>query len=385
MIKKTAIFLTALVLIFSITACELTGDTSNGTTSSESSSSIGEISSEISSTSSDKPSTSQGGSFDGNYSEDEIKIINEANNIITWQIPDNGGWDKDIDTHKSTPHVSGSYRTKGWTVNGKPLGTIDNGATYTEMEIIAKAYQINKDEKYVESLRKAIEFIKKLQGEKGGIAQVYPKRGQYSDYATINDNAMVKTLNVVDAISKNKAPYTDMLTQAERNDCKQIFDKGVDFLLKSQIVVNGKKTAWCAQHDQVTYAPMPAREYELASISGSESVGVINLLLSLTDNQDAQNAAMDAIRWFDSVKLENKAYNNKASDGNYIYDKQGSVIWYRFYDLQGKGFFSDRKSNPKYAEYNGYFYDIHEISEERRTGYSWMGSWPKSLVEKYMK
>ena len=43
-------------------------------------------------------------------------------------------------------------------------------------------------------------------------------------------------------------------------------------------------TAWCAQHDEKDYRPRPGRTYELASLSGAESVGVVRLLMSLEDS-----------------------------------------------------------------------------------------------------
>lgn len=345
------------------------------------------------SSNSSNSSNSSSGS-NGNYTTAEQAILTKADNAITWQIPDVGGWDKAYDTHIAKPRGTAKYNaSSGWTAKGGGyLGTIDNGGTYKHMNIIAQAYQINKDAKYLNSVKQAIGFFKNLQTEKGGFTQVYPKRGNYSDYVTINDDAMTSVMRELKTIYENKLPYKDMFTETERTEIKGMFDKAVDYLLKSQIVIKGEKAGWCAQHDPLTYEPKEAREYERPSVSGSESIDVIKLLLSLTDNQQAVDAGMAALRWFDSHKLENKGYNNKGvvnaqtGETEYIYDLQGSTIWYRFYDLEeGKGFFSDRKSNEKWADYNGYFYDIKEISEERRTGYSWMGKWAQSLIDQYLK
>ncbi|MGN0819436.1 MAG: pectate lyase [Christensenellaceae bacterium] len=338
-------------------------------------------------------SGSSSSSDSGSYTEAQKAVILKADNAITWQIPDNGGWDKAYDMHISKARTTEKYNAgSGWTAKGGGyLGIIDNGATYSHMDVIAQAYQITKGEKYKKSLQNALGFLKNLQTAKGGFTQVYPKRGNYSDYVTFNDDAMVNVMQRLRTIYQNKAPYTDVFTQTERTDAKNMFDKGVDFILKSQIEINGEKSAWCAQHDPTTYEPKEAREYERPSVSGSESIGVIGLLLSLTDNQQAVEAGMAALRWFDAHKLENKAFssagvkNSATGEIEYIYDKNGSTIWYRFYDLNGKGFFSDRKSNSKWSSYNGYFYDITEISEERRVGYSWMGTWPQKLIAQYLK
>ncbi|MBQ4587386.1 MAG: pectate lyase, partial [Clostridia bacterium] len=282
-------------------------------------------------------------------------------------------------------------KKSGWTAaGGGYVGTIDNGGTYSHMALIANAYQITKDAKYKQSFDLAMQFIKNLQTPNGGFAQVYPKRGNYSDFVTINDDAMVNVMLMLEQIYKNNKPYTDMLTEAERSEVKAMYDRGIDFFLKAQIVVDGVKTGWCAQHNATTYAPEAAREYERPSISGSESMGVIYLLINHED-KTCKDAALAALRWFDSVKLVNSAYdangvyNSATGKTEYIYYKEGKNLWFRFYDLQGRGFYSDRKSNSKWSAYNGYFYDITEISAERRTGYAWMGTWPQNYINKYLK
>ena len=62
---------------------------------------------------------------------------------------------------------------------------------------------------------------------------------------------------------------------------KQSFQKGIQCILKCQIVVNGKLTVWCAQHDDKDLRPQHGRTYELVSLSGAESSGVMDLLMSL--------------------------------------------------------------------------------------------------------
>lgn len=338
-------------------------------------------------------SGSSGDSGDGSLSATEKEIVTKANNAITWQIPNVGGWDKGYDLHVASERGSNAYnKSSGWTAKGGGyMGTIDNGGTYSHMETIAQAYSITGEQKYKDSFAQAIGFLKNLQTEKGGFTQVYPKRGNYSDYVTFNDDAMVSVMKLLRNVYEKKAPYTNIVDDTARAEVKAMFDKGVEYILASQIEVQGVKAGWCAQHDPLTYEPKEAREYERPSISGSESIGIIELLMSLTDNQTAQDAGLAAVKWFDEHKLVDKAFSKNgvknATTGvvEYIYDKPGSVIWYRFYDLNGVGFFSDRKANAKWTECNGYFYDVAEISEERRTGYSWMGSWPSSVIQKYLK
>src|SRR5207302_4477599 len=84
-----------------------------------------------------------------------------------------------------------------------------------------------------------------------------------------------------------------------RQAARRAFDRGVECILKCQIKVNGRLTAWCAQHDEKDYSPRPGRTYELVSLSGSESVGIVRLLMSLEDPGDEVVKAVEgAVAWF---------------------------------------------------------------------------------------
>ncbi len=325
-------------------------------------------------------------SDESDLTEDEISAaLLKADYEITWQL-DCGGWDKDYDLHVTREwNGTESKITHGWTASdGTPLGTIDNDATYSEMADIALAYALSGDEKYKESFEKGMEFLKDLQYESGGFAQVYPRRGNYSDYVTLNDDAMYAVLVMLEKIQDRRYPYnTGVVSDEYFAEIDTMLEKATDYLLKAQITCQGELSAWCAQHDPETYEPRPARAYELESISGSESMGAIKYLMNQWDNPEAVAAAEAAIKWFENHKMENTAFDKNATedlDGDgiidYFYYSEGSTLWYRFYDTEtGVGFFSDRDG--------GKYYDISEISEERRTGYAWSGTWPAKLINVY--
>src|SRR4029453_5894927 len=89
-----------------------------------------------------------------------------------------------------------------------------------------------------------------------------------------------------------------------RQAAQTAFDRGVRCIVQCQIVVNGEKTAWCAQHDETDFQPRPARTYELVSLSGSESVEIVRLLMSLEKPPPEVAAAIEgAVKWFDEAKL----------------------------------------------------------------------------------
>ena len=305
--------------------------------------------------------------------------ITLADNYITWQM-DNGGWDKKIDGKTAWTEGQKKNKGSGWTgANGELIGTIDNEGTYTQIRHIAAVYREVPDSKYQESVLKGLDFLFDLQYESGGFAQVYPRRGGYSDNVTFNDNAMINVLYTLEDALYGRYPFdSDIIPADYKQKLQDSIDRAIDFILKSQITSQGKLTAWCAQHDPVTYEPVPARAYELASISGSESVPIVQFLMNQEQTPEIRTAVESALQWFQESEIKDTEYVRKASDGVYFKEKANSSIWYRFYEIDTNlPIFCDRDGIMKH--------DILEIGEERRHGYSWAGSWAKKLLDAYGK
>jgi pectinesterase len=148
-----------------------------------------------------------------------------------------------------------------------------------------------------------------------------------------------------------------------------------------QIVVDGKPTVWCAQHDAKSLAPAKARSYELPSFSGSESVGIVRLLMSLEKPTPEIRAAIEgAIAWFDAHKVTGQRLETKknllgAPDLVMVPDPKAPALWGRFYDLKtGAPYVCDRDGIPKAK--------LADIGHERRNGYSWFGEYARDLLAK---
>jgi PelA/Pel-15E family pectate lyase len=295
---------------------------------------------------------------------------------------DHGGWDKGVEDQAKTAWNGKDKKNKfsGWaSKKGEPLGTIDNEATYTQMRHIAAVYREVPEAKYQEAVLKGLDFIFLLQYESGGFAQVYPRRGNYSDNVTFNDNAMVNVLLMLTDMKNHAFPFdSDIIPEEYMVKIEASIEKAVDYILKSQIVSKGKLTAWCAQHDPVTYAPVGARAYELASISGKESVAIVKFLLMQEQTPEVENAVKSAIQWFYDAEDKGVRYVENDPNGVYFVEDAKSSLWYRFYDIQtGSPIFCDRDGIKRYS--------IAEISEERRNGYSWCDTYPKKLLQFYEK
>lgn len=297
-------------------------------------------------------------------------------NMTTWQISNGGFYKAMADKYKSA--YSGGQKSEWRAKDGGDLGTIDNNATIQEMRLLAVRYKETTNNSYKAafktSFNKALNFILTMQRSTGGLPQVWPKRGNYSDHVTLNDNAMVRVMVTMMDIANKTSPFdSDIIDDATRSKMKSALDKAIQYLLKAQIVNNGNLTVWCAQHDTANYAPRPARAYELESKSGSESAGVVWFLMNWPEQTEAiQKAVKGAIAWYKKTKVTGLYFNKKAG----TFDKRdGNVLWYRFYEVNNDNyFFCDRDGASTKTQ------DFTKISEERRTGYQWAGDYGSALL-----
>ncbi|MBO4867380.1 MAG: pectate lyase [Ruminococcus sp.] len=278
-----------------------------------------------------------------------------ADEMIAYQLSD-GGWRKDMKTS-----TTGSWNKS----------TIDNNATWGQIRFLASVYNATGTTKYKTACLKGLDLLINGQYSNGGWPQVFNDAGTYHAHITYNDSAMVQVLNIMQEVSQKKGAFA-WVDSSYQSKAENAVNKGIDCILKTQIKVNGTLTAWGQQHDEYTLAPAAARAYELPSICTSESVGIVDFLRSLPDSKksaDVIRSINAAVKWFDAVKIENRAWgwNSDKTDKVVTYSS-GSTIWARFYDLQ--------YSKPLFADRDGQAYtDVTQISLERRTGYSWYGTW----------
>jgi PelA/Pel-15E family pectate lyase len=119
----------------------------------------------------------------------------------------------------------------------------------------------------------------------------------------------------------------------------------------------------------------------LASLSGAESVGVVELLMSVDrPSTEVVQAVEGAVAWFEAAKLtgirQTVVDDPKAPRGRnkvVVADPSAPPLWARFYEIgTNKTLFADRDGEPKYA--------LADIGYERRNGYAWYGTWPAKLL-----
>lgn len=288
-----------------------------------------------------------------------------ADNVITWQTP-HGSWPKNRDTAEEP------YRGDPDKLNG----TFDNGATTGELRFLARAFSATDEQRYHDAFLKGFDHILKAQYPTGGWPQYYPPGDGYNRHITFNDNSMVRILQFLKEVSES--PEYGFLDEERRDAAETAFDKGIQCILDCQIIVDGKRTAWCAQHDAVDLRPRPARSYELESLSGGESASILKLLMSLENPSNKVKQAIEAgVAWFKSsavhgIRLERPEGGDRVA----VNDPDAPPLWARFYEIEtNRPFFCDRDGVKKYS-YN-------EIKAERRNGYSWYGDWGEDVIRQY--
>ncbi|HEY7330864.1 MAG TPA: pectate lyase [Gemmataceae bacterium] len=301
------------------------------------------------------------------FATDEAKRI--AENILSFQA-DDGGWPKNIDT-TAEPYPGDRTQLKP---------TFDNGATTDEVRFLARYYKNSKDPRSRAAVEKGIHYILKAQYPNGGWPQYYPPPSSYNRYITFNDDAMVRLMEFLRE-TYTSALYEFIGTQ-RRTAARRAFERGIECILKCQIKVDDKLTVWCAQHDEKDFRPRPARTFELVSLSGEESVGIVRLLMSLEQpTPEVVRAIEGAVAWFESARLkgirvvlEKDDKSPRGTNKVVVKDATAPPIWARFYEIgTNKPIFADRDGVAKH--------NLADIGYERRNGYAWLGYWPQKLLE----
>jgi PelA/Pel-15E family pectate lyase len=308
--------------------------------------------------------------------------IRVAENVLLYQN-DNGGWPKNIDMARK---LNDSQKKKLAETRNKGETLIDNGATWTQIRFLAQMHEATGDHRFADAALRGINYLLAAQYPNGGWPMFYPHKKGYYTHITFNDGAMIGVMTLLRDIAENKPTRNDkqpfeFVDATTRERCQQAIDKGLALILATQIVVDGKPTAWCAQYDEKTLKPAAARSYELASISGYESVGIVKYLMSLDNPSPEVRRAIDsAVDWFGQVKIEGQRVEWKRDpktkrriDRIVVEDAQADPLWARFYSIDA--------FKPMFVSRDGVNHDHYsEIEAERRRGYAWLGDWPSDLL-----
>ncbi|MDC7682592.1 pectate lyase [Asticcacaulis sp. BYS171W] len=327
------------------------------------------------------------------YGSAEARAI--ADTIVSFQTPA-GGWAKNQDRTKP-PRLRGQRYANNaetmelgtgsfdaphdrfWTF----VGTLDNGATTTEMRFLARVQQQlpGKDgDAYRASILKGVNYLLTAQYPNGGWPQVYPIEGGFHDGITFNDNAVAEAAMLLEDVAEGKVEYA-FVPKDLRQKAGAASARAIRPILDAQIVVDGVKTVWPQQVDALTLAPISARNYEMRSLASAESTDILLFLMRQPNPTPEMKASVHAgVAWLKAHAIRDKAFTEVSKDeGRKLIDKPGAgPIWSRNYDIRtGKPIFGDWDKSIQD--------DVNNISKGRRNGYSWYGSGPQKALDAYEK
>lgn len=304
------------------------------------------------------------------YATAEARAV--ADSVRLYQT-ESGGWPKNTDM--SRPPSEAFLADQAF---DRRAPTIDNGATTTPLRLLARVHAANPRPGDRAALERGLDYLLAAQLENGGWAQYYPSRRGYYTHVTFNDDAMVNVLNVLRAVARGEEPWS-AIDEGRRARAAAAVDRGIACILAAQVRVDGQLTAWCAQHDEVTLAPAPARKFEPVSLSGAESVGIVRFLMGIEQpSAEVEAAIRAAVRWLEQVAIPGRRVERvKDAAGKYVdqvlIEDPASDVWARFYEIgTNRPIFVGRDEVVRY--------DLAEVEAERRGGYAYYGTWATKLL-----
>jgi PelA/Pel-15E family pectate lyase len=257
------------------------------------------------------------------------------------------------------------------------VGTLDNDATTTELQFLARVIDaVQASAAYRASFLRGVEYLLAAQFPNGGWPQVWPLEGGYHDAITFNDGAVTETLELLEGVAERMGMFRFVPADVA-NRAQASVARGVDCIVSTQIVYRGMRTVWGQQHDALTLQPVAGRNYEPAAECSSESASMVLFLMSLSaPSPKVVTAVHAAARWFEQTAIHSKAYV-RGPEGSRLTDApDGKLLWARYYQIGTE--------RPIFGDRDKSIHDeMSEISQERRKGYGWYNEVPQAALDRY--
>jgi PelA/Pel-15E family pectate lyase len=316
------------------------------------------------------------------YAPDQVALI--ADNILRYQRVD-GGW---IENQDPARILDDAEKARFDAEARKSGGSFDNRNIYTQLDYLATAYAITGDPRYRDGSLKGLAFTLAQQIPAcGGWPHTVPATQSYHPHITIADDVTAGVLGTLRKVLTDTRRYA-FVDAALRARVQAAVDAGDACLLRLQVRQGDTLAGWAGQYDARTLAPAQGRKFELPSITGQETVGVVRYLMSIPHPSPEVVKAVDgAVAWLRRVEItgqrietfdapaEQFQYHSSAKDRRLVADPAATGLWARFYDTRDNSVVLATRDSQRVTRYE-------EIPRERRTGYEWYGSWPKRLLAK---
>ncbi|PHK99870.1 pectate lyase [Neolewinella marina] len=296
---------------------------------------------------------------------------------------DNGGWPQDHgDAIDYSAELSEEERAAIAQDKSREDATLDDHSTTREIDYLLEAFAETGKSAYRKAAIRGLEFLLTAQNAAGGWPQKYPDTSGYHGHITYNDNAMIDVMNLLFQVAGGEGKYGSV-DQDLRARAAGAVQRGIACILNTQVVArNGQLTVWGAQHDRHTLAPAAARKFEPATLSGSESVGIVRFLMRLENpDESIKRSIRAAVHFLDSVRIDGYRMDRiddpsqPTGRDRIIVPDSSKTLWARFYELDTfRPVFTGRDAVVHYR--------LEDIENERRMGYGFYGSWPRDLIRK---
>lgn len=249
-----------------------------------------------------------------------------ADNIVSLQNED-GGFQILPDNYEMSQSEAGLGSMKD-------ASSIANGATTAELKYLAKYITENnpEDSKYKDTFVKGIKFLLTTQLSNGGW-NMNPGTGRgFNANIEVGNKAITEVLTLLSDIAiLNDQNYVFARKAMNVDEIKSAIEKGNDFIIKSQISNNGKKSGWASQYDETGKVTM-GHTYERESVSSYTTKAVIDYLMTIHDpSQEIKEAVESSYNWLKEVKIEGKEQevvkDTSMNNGFDVYLVDGNGTW----------------------------------------------------------
>ncbi|MBI5691969.1 MAG: pectate lyase [Verrucomicrobia bacterium] len=305
-----------------------------------------------------------------------------AANVLLFQRA-NGGWPKDYDM---LAILNDDQKQRIRDSHDANDTSFDNHNVFPQVEYLARAFALRGNPAWREACVRGLDFMLGAQYANGGFPQRWPKPSGIGAHITFNDGVMIGILQVLRDAAR-PAPHFSWLDRERRERARLAVQRGVQCLLRMQVLVDGVPTAWGQQHDARTLAPAPARTFEPACLAPGDTAEIVEFLMGEERPSREVVAAVEAaIAWLRKVGLSGvKVERVPAPPAEYfrhktdfdvvvVPDAKAPPLWPRMVEIAtGRALFADRSGKIAYA--------LAEIDRERRTGSGWFVTSPRRLLE----
>lgn len=315
-----------------------------------------------------------------------------ADVIVSFQTPA-GGWGKNMDmsgdlrrpgerfapnnlSHFLAPGDFDTPREPDWNY----VGTIDNDATTTELQYLAKivtAIGPQSSEPYRAAILHGIQYLLDAQFPNGGWPQVWPLEGNYHDAITFNDDAIIETIELLRDTSDGQGDFA-FVPKDVRDRAASSVARGIQCILDTQIRSHGVLTVWPQQAAPLTLAPESGRNFEPPAESASESADILLLLMNDLPHPNAaeQQSIRAAAAWFRKTAIYGEQWERTPNGRELVPTPGAGPTWARYYQIG-----TDR---PIFADRDKSIHDnVADLSLERRNGYAWYSPASRKALDRF--